>query len=80
VVGDRRYNRLACSVRAQPCVSKNDQGSGDSKWRPSMSTQKVSAHAARIASRMAVLAMRQPGVPSMIDSLEVKVLYPTGWR
>jgi hypothetical protein len=22
-------------------------------------------------------ALRQPGVPSMIDSLEVKVLYPT---
>jgi hypothetical protein len=21
-----------------------------------------------------------PGVPSMFDSLEVKVLYPTGWR
>jgi hypothetical protein len=34
----------------------------------------------RDVKRRAVLALRQPGVPSMIDSLEVKVLYPTGWR
>jgi hypothetical protein len=29
-----------------------------------------------VAYRRAI-ALRQPGVPSMFDSLEVKVLYPT---